>query len=66
MLTVISVVDDAFLSAEVRALVRLATADIVSDEPEKEELGSAVRKKEPVAVVIAEIEIHSDAPAADE
>lgn len=66
MLTLISVADDAFLSAVVRALVRLETADIVSDEPEKEEFGSAVRKKEPVAVDTATRGIHSDAPAADE
>ena len=52
MFMVIDNEDDADLSAVVRALVRFATAEDVSNEPEKDEAGSAVREKKPVAIAM--------------
>ncbi len=48
--------------AVVSAAVRLVTAAVVSNEPEKAAVGRAVREKVPVAVVVV---VHELAPADD-
>jgi len=64
---VITTLSDDALEADfiavVIAAVRLVTAAVVSDVPEKADVGSAESAKEPVAVVSAAVQ--ADAPAAD-